>query len=250
MRGMAACICLSIIIGSCAGRANPPPAGSTGHDPYPYTTPTPPPEPTPIDGIYARIVAAEVVGGAGDCRRCPPYRLAVGEDILGFEKGVFEVFQWGTGYLSVGHYTTDGSALTLFNDPNCPQDRGTYRLVATDERWSFSVVEDSCAYDHVRSRFLTSVPWMRIEPPDGMYTSADGDLLQLLDARFVLESGDVEITGTTTRAGTSIIITGPRCTQEFEWSASQKTLTFATRRPVCQAAWVADLVQTQWEGVG
>lgn len=121
MRRMTACICLSVILGSCVGHTNPPAGGSTGHDPYPYTTPTPPSESTSIDGIYARIVLVEVVGGAGACRRCPPYRLAAGEDILGLEKGVFEVYQRGTGYLSVGHYTTAGSTVTFFNDPSCPR---------------------------------------------------------------------------------------------------------------------------------
>lgn len=250
MRRLAACMCLSMITVSCAGRVNPPPNGPVGHDPYAYTTPTPPPEPTPIDGIYARMVTAAAVGGVGDCRRCPPYRLAVGVDVLGLENGVFEVYHRGSGYVSVGHYTTGGSGLTLFNDPNCPTESGTYRLEWIDERWSFSVVEDSCAYDDVRSRFLTAVPWTKIEPPDGIYTSAGGDVLELLNSRFVLESSGVAITGTATRVGNSITITGPGCAQEFEWSAKQRTMTLAVRKPICRAAWVTDLAKTHWAGVG
>lgn len=162
---IAACVCLTVVLASCATQAEPP-ARST-HDPYPYTTPTPPAEPTLIDGIYTRTVTAEVLGGAGACRRCPPYRLALGEDILGLENGVFEVYHRGNGYLSVGHFTSDASTITFFNDPNCPQDRGTYDVVFADGVWTFEAVADPCAYDNVRTKFLASVPWMRLETPDG-----------------------------------------------------------------------------------
>ena len=249
MRRMAACICLPLILGSCAGEADSP-APTTRHDPYPYTTPTPPPDTTPLDGSYARTVTAEVVGPAGACRRCPPYRLAVGEDILGLEKGVFEVYHRGSGYLSVGHFTSDGSTVTFFNDPNCPDDRGVYHVTSTNGAWSFEAVDDPCAFDDVRVQFLTSVPWMKIEPPEGVYTSPDGDLLVLLNAGITLEWDDRQITGTATRKGDLITVEGPTCRQELEWSVDQGRMTLATRSPVCGAEWITYLVDTQWTGVG
>jgi hypothetical protein len=245
---MAACIGFTVILASCASEAAPP-ARST-HDPYPYTTPTPPPEPTPIDGTYARTVTAEVLDGAGACRRCPPYRLAVGEDILGPENGVFEVYHRGSGYLSVGHFISDGSNVTFFSDPNCPQDRGTYSLRSADGRWSFVAVHDPCAYDNVRAQFLTSVPWTKIEPSEGIYTSADGNLLVLLNGRFALERDGQEITGTVIRAGDLITFQGPTCRQEFKWSSDQTMLTLVAVAPVCQADWMTGLVDTVWMGVG
>ncbi len=245
---MTAFVCLTVFLASCATQADPP-AAST-HDPYPYTTPTPPPEPTPLDGIYTRTVTAEELGGSGECRRCPPYRLAVGEDILGLEKGIFEVYHRGSGYLSVGHFTNEQSTITFFNDPNCPEDRGTYDVALTGGVWSFVAVNDPCAYDNVRERFLTSVSWTKLEPPDGIYTSADGDLLVLLSGELTLKRDGSVITGTATLAGDLITVEGPACRQELEWSADQGTLSLKTIPPICGAAWITTLVEAQWTGVG
>jgi len=128
---------------------------------YPYTTPTPPPEATPLDGTYTRENGRDVVGGSGKCRRCPPYRLALGRDVLELERGVFRVSHEGIGHLAVGHYTLTGNRVTLFNDPNCSAERGTYAWSLEDGVLRLEVVEDDCAFGDVRVRYLTAGPWTR-----------------------------------------------------------------------------------------
>ena len=245
---MMAGICFALLLASCTDEAAPP-ARAT-HDPYPYTTPTPPSEPTPLDGIYVRTVTAEVLGGAGACRRCPPYRLAIGEDVLGFENGVFEVYHRGSGYLSVGHFTTDGSSVTLFNDANCPQDRGTYGVTSTDRVLSLAAINDACAYDGVRVQFLTAVPWVKLESPAGIYTTAAEDVLVLLNGEFLLDREGQEITGTATVTSDLITLDGPFCRQGFDWSGDQGALRLTAIAPACQADWVTDLTKAEWTGVG
>jgi hypothetical protein len=128
---------------------------------YPYTTPTPPSEATLLDGTYTRENDRDVVGGSGKCRRCPPYRLALGRDVLELERGVFRVSHEGIGYLAVGHYTLAGNRVTLFNDPNCSAERGTYAWSLEDGVLRLEVVEDDCAFGDVRVRYLTAGPWTR-----------------------------------------------------------------------------------------
>jgi hypothetical protein len=128
---------------------------------YPYTTPTPPSKATPLDGRYTRENGRDVVGGSGKCRRCPPYRLALGQDVLELEKGVFRVSHEGIGYLAVGHYTISGGEVTFFNDPNCSAERGTYAWSLEEDVLRLEVVVDDCAFGDVRVRYLTAAPWMR-----------------------------------------------------------------------------------------
>ena len=249
MRTRGFCLLIAMTLAGCAGE-DAPTTPLTGHDPYPYTTPTPPPEPTPLDGVYARSVTAVVVGGAGECRRCPPYRLAVGSDILILDEGVFEVYHMESGYLSVGHFITDGSKITFFNDPNCPHDRGAYLVTSVDGMWSLVAVDDPCAYDSLRERFLIAVPWMRIEPPEGVYTSANGELLAILNGVFTLDWARGEIGGTATYTGEMITVEGPTCRQELEWWVGQGTLQLVTIDPICREDWVSLLVNGQWAGAG
>lgn len=143
-------------------RTGEPGAPSTGEpQPYPYTTPTPPPEVTAVDGTYTRDVGRDVVGGPGKCVRCPPYRLALGEDTLELEKGEFRVSHEGVGYLAVGHYTVAGDRITFFNDPNCSAQRGTYAWSLEEQVLQLEVVEDPCAFGDVRVRYFTAGPWTR-----------------------------------------------------------------------------------------
>jgi hypothetical protein len=128
---------------------------------YPYTTPTPPSETTPLDGTYTRENGRDVVGGSGKCRRCPPYRLALGEDVLDLERGVFRVSHRGIGYLAVGHFVVSGGEITFFNDPNCSAERGTYAWSLQEDVLRLEVVEDDCAFGDVRVRYLTAAPWSR-----------------------------------------------------------------------------------------
>lgn len=243
------CLLLVLAFSGCAGE-NTPVSRPSGHAPYPYTTPTPPRNPTPMDGTYARTVLAGAVGGSGECRRCPPYRLAVGSDLLTLDRGVFEVYQMESGYLSVGHFITDGSEVTFFNDPNCPYDRGAYLINSADGVWSLAVVDDPCAYDGLRERFLMAVPWRRIEPPEGIYTSTDRDLLVLLDGEFTLTSVDGAIAGTATHTSDLIAADGPNCRQELEWSVRRGILQLVTVDPVCRQDWVSWLAESQWARAG
>jgi hypothetical protein len=127
-------------------------------EPYPYTTPTPPLQATTVDGTWIRNVPQAAVGGAGKCRRCPPYRLAPGEDTLELHRGVFRVAHEGE-YMAVGHYVVEGDRLTFFNDPNCSGERGTYAWTVQDGALHLEVVDDECAFGDVRVRFLTAAPW-------------------------------------------------------------------------------------------
>ena len=133
-------------------------------DPYAYTTPTPPAETTPLDGTYARRIGPAEAGGAGKCRRCPPYRIEESDQTLAFERGVFrianEVFDpKSIDWKSVGHYTLDGNEVTLFNDPNCPATRGTYRWRVANGALRLEVVDDPCAFGGLRWRYLTRLRW-------------------------------------------------------------------------------------------
>jgi hypothetical protein len=60
---------------------------------------------------------------------------------------------------SVGHYTVSGDEIVLFNDPNCPQTRGTYRWALTGSLLTLQVVDDDCAFGGLRWRYLTALPW-------------------------------------------------------------------------------------------
>jgi hypothetical protein len=133
-------------------------------EPYPYTTPTPPATATAIDGEYRRSLGPDQAGGVGPCRRCPPYRLEAAESAITFDGGVFfvenEVAEEGAiDWRSIGHYTVDGDTVTLFNDPNCPQTRGTYRWALANGSLTLEVVDDDCAFGGLRHRYLTASAW-------------------------------------------------------------------------------------------
>lgn len=225
-------------------------SSTTGHDPYPYTKPTPPYEPTALDGFFARSVTPGVLGPAGGCRRCPPYRLALGDEILGLENGVFRVFHGGSGYMSVGHYLVDAQEVTLFNDPNCPKDRGTYEVSDEGEWRSFHSNGDQCAFDLVRERFLTSLPWRRVEPPEGIYESPEGLVIVLLGDRFALWSNEVERNGVANLGKTEITIEVDECRQTYEWSFADRRLELNQESQGCDADWVDSLSESEWLFVG
>jgi hypothetical protein len=87
--------------------------------------------------------------------------LALGRDVLELERGVFRVSHEGIGYLAVGHYTLTGNRVMLFNDPNCSAERGTYTWSLEDGVLRLEVVEDDCAFEDVRVRYLTAGPLTR-----------------------------------------------------------------------------------------
>src|SRR6266508_302977 len=147
----------------------PPPTIPPEDRPYPYTTPTPPAEPTPIDGTYIRILD---VGDTGPlpqglpwrCQRCLPYRPDLGVSTLIFYQGEFYLNHMLSGFKTQGHFVVSGDRIEIFNDPNCPQDRATYRWRETGGTLALTLVGDPCDYGDIRAFDLTRKPWVRVNP--------------------------------------------------------------------------------------
>jgi hypothetical protein len=86
---------------------------------------------------------------------------------LSLQGGVFritnEVREAGAiDWRSVGNHTVAGDKIVFFNDPNCPQTRGTYTWTATGALLTFKVVDDGCAFGGLRWRYLTALPWTAV----------------------------------------------------------------------------------------
>jgi hypothetical protein len=145
--------------------ATPSPSADQGlSQPYPYSRPTPPPRVTPVDGTYRRAITEREAGPPGPCRRCPPYRLEVGEATLSLEAGVFRLTNdardpKAIDWRSVGHYEVSEGEIVFFNDPNCTRSRGSYRWSQAGAVLSFEVIDDDCAFGGLRWRYLTALPW-------------------------------------------------------------------------------------------
>jgi hypothetical protein len=165
---------------SAADSASPSPTRRTTHplfsdpvftleprdEPYPYTTPTPPPDPTPIDGTYLRILTLEDVRGVLPfrCARCPPYLPNAGVSTLVLFQGNYWLNHQLSGFRALGMFTLRGDRITLFNDPWCPQDRGTYRWTVRGGVLTFEAISGACVYEGARADDLSKVPWTRINP--------------------------------------------------------------------------------------
>jgi hypothetical protein len=134
--------------------------------PYPYTRPIPPRTRTPIDGTYMRILTIEDVGGLLPfrCLRCPPFFLNAGVSTIAFHRGNYWLNHQLSGFKSLGMYTVERDRVTFFNDPWCPQDRGTYRWVVRRGALTFEPVSGTCVYEQARAKDLTKAPWTRIRP--------------------------------------------------------------------------------------
>lgn len=134
-------------------------------EPYPFETPIPPLEPTAIDGTYTRRVPVRIAGSSVPCRRCAPYRIEIGTTTLELSEGRFFIAHRAPGkpdssqFSSRGHFTLADDEITLFNDANCPQTRGSYRWSMDDGVLTFRVIEDPCPFSDLRQRFLTTVGW-------------------------------------------------------------------------------------------
>lgn len=128
-----------------------------GQEPYPFVTPIPPLADTPIDGVYRRDYRAgsEPI----PCRRCAPYRLNSGTAVLTLREGRFRVDHPAWEFTSGGHYFVEGGRVVLVNDPNCPQTRGIYSWALEGGTLSLEVLEDDCAFDLLRARYLSAAPW-------------------------------------------------------------------------------------------
>lgn len=162
-RGVLPLVVLALLAVACTGEAETDPAvADAGIDPYPFTTPTPPREPTLLDGEFRREVPDEVTEPVGKCRRCPPYRLELGDtNTLVIEEGAFLLRHALTEWENFGHVVIEGDRATFFNDPNCLSMRGEYRWRLEGDRLSFEVLEDECPYSGLRRKYLTAAPWTR-----------------------------------------------------------------------------------------
>ena len=134
--------------------------------PYPYTTPIPPRERTPLDGTYMRILTIEDVDGLLPfrCLRCPPFFLNAGVSTIAFHRGNYWLNHQLSGFKSLGMYTVDRDRVTFFNDPWCPQDRGTYRWDVRAGALTFELVSGTCDYEEARAKDLMESPWTKIKP--------------------------------------------------------------------------------------
>jgi hypothetical protein len=137
------------------------PAPTTESTPFPYTTPLPELVETPLDVLYTKIDSRQ--GTPVPCVRCPDYRPMGGEWVLRFDKGIFRVYHPGAHWRTVGSYTIDGDHITLFNDPTCHTQVGSYIWKLDGETLTFQVVDDSCAIG-LRAKALTVQPWSRTSP--------------------------------------------------------------------------------------
>lgn len=136
-------------------------------EPYPYTTPIPPREPTAIDGTYVRIMSLQDVGGPVvglpyRCLRCIPYRVDPGTTTLILFEGRYFLHHYLSGFKALGHYTVDGDAIHLFNDPNCSSMAGDYRWQMDGRDLTFETVSDPCVFGDERSHDLTLSSWTQV----------------------------------------------------------------------------------------
>lgn len=165
LRATALAACL---LSACSGAGEPPtPAASPTGDPeqwrtdlsepYPFTVPVPPRTPTPVDGTYVRSYAEG--SRPIPCRRCAPYRLNKGEADLVLRAGRYRLVHEASAFSASGHYLVTADRFELFNDPNCPQTRGLYRWRLEDGTLSLQAIDDDCAFDLLRARYLSAAPW-------------------------------------------------------------------------------------------
>lgn len=205
------------------------------HDPYPFV-PAPMQAATSIDGWYTREVPVEALGGDAPCIRCPPYKLAPGSDILGFNQGVFRAYHWGNGYVAVGNYRVDRALITLFNDAWCPASRGSYRLSRAGNTTTLRAVDDACAFDAVRTTYFEVTAWRRLSPPEGVYLSNEGGELLIVDGRFEVKDAGVNLVGTYRVSGATITFTADGCTHRFRWTEQNGLVYLGARgRSSCDA---------------
>ena len=132
--------------------------------PYPYTTPLPPPTPTILDGIYTRAVHFE--GTPTPCRRCAPYRAEGGVWTLKLEAGAFRVAHDGTNFHGIGSFTVSDDKLTLFNDPNCHLEIGTYRWELDGRSLILKEDDDTCGFG-LRAKNLGAGAWVKQGDEEG-----------------------------------------------------------------------------------
>jgi hypothetical protein len=98
------------------------------------------------------------------CARCPPYLPNAGVSTLVLFQGNYWLNHQLSGFRALGMFTLRGDRITLFNDPWCPQDRGTYRWTLRGAVLTFEAISGACVYEGARAEDLSKVPWTRIKP--------------------------------------------------------------------------------------
>src|SRR5205823_3920098 len=144
-----------------------PPSIPPEDKPYPFATPAPPDRPTALDGTYMKIVpftARPENQLPIRCFRCIPYRPDVGTSTLILFHGEYYIHHNLSGSKASGNFTVSGSRLSLFNDANCPGDRGTYTWRVRGHLLVLKVEHDPCPFDRLRAQDLTVSPWTRVDP--------------------------------------------------------------------------------------
>jgi hypothetical protein len=135
--------------------------------PYPFMSPTPPPTETELDGTYLRTLTLRDVGGARiglpfRCLRCPPYRIDAGVSTIIFTRGAFYLHHQMSGFKTHGSFVIEGDRLILFNDANCPQERGVYAFEIEPHGVRFDVIHDDCPWSGERADDLMAVQWTHV----------------------------------------------------------------------------------------
>ncbi len=168
MSGLAAAALAGLLLASCTSGTPSGDSSSPGDpqawrtdeaEPYPFVTPVPPLSATTVDGLYHRnyLQGSEPI----PCRRCAPFRLDRGDSTLEMRRGRYYVIHDLADFSTRGHYVVDGNRLELFNDPNCPETRGEYTWRVEGGRLTLEAIDDPCAFDLLRARYLSAAPWER-----------------------------------------------------------------------------------------
>jgi len=130
--------------------------------PFGYT-PLPPEARTALDGTYTKIDPKQEP--QVHCLRCPEYAPEGGLWKINFDRGVFRIMHAVSGWKSIGSFTVQGDRLTLFNDPVCQDESGSYTWSLQEGQLVLRVVEDPCAI-RLRAMNLTRQPWLSCRPPN------------------------------------------------------------------------------------
>jgi len=138
-------------------------SGLFQRQPYPYLVPLPEPTPSPLDGTYAKVVAA--AAERVHCLRCPDYAPEGGVWKLNLEKGVFRILHEETRWKSIGTGIVAGDRILLANDPVCIDALGLYRWRLAEGQLVLEVIDDPCAI-RLRAMNLTGQPWRSCRPPN------------------------------------------------------------------------------------
>jgi hypothetical protein len=131
--------------------------------PFPYLTPLPAPSTTPLDGIYIKIDPDPAT--PTPCRRCPDYKPEGGLWKLQLDKGILRLVYHVTGWKSITSFSVSGDRLTVFNDPYCTEDVGTYTWKLEQGQLTVTAIQDECSIG-LRAKNLTMFPWRACQPPN------------------------------------------------------------------------------------